>query len=101
MKKQPNFYFNKSKLLLVLLNDNLKPIGGYGGNLALKKYHELTAKKPVKPSRIDLLNEIELCKSVLLNNIELPQDLRIDYQKRYRTAKKKLELIENKLVKTL
>lgn len=99
MKKQPNFYFNKSKLLLIILNDNLQPVGGYGGNLALKKYRELTAKQPAKPSGTDLRNEIELCKLVLLNSVEMPPEIRSDYQRRYRTAKKQLEQLENELIK--
>ena len=100
MKKQPNFYFNRSKLLLVILNDNLQPVGGYGGNLALKKYRELTRKKAVKPSRKDLMDELELCRSVLLKSVNLPPELRADYQKRYRTAKKQLEQLENELIKS-
>ena len=100
MKKQPNFYFNRSKLLLVILNDNLQPVGGYGGNLAHKKYLELTRKKAVKPSRKDLMDELELCRSVLLNSVEIPPEIRSDYQKRYRTAKKQLEQLENELIKS-
>jgi len=97
---QPNYYFNAEKRLLVLLDENYKPVMGYSGKIALDKYREVMVKPAKKPSRNDLLQEIELCKSVLLNQPDdLPADIRSDYQKRYRVAKKMLEQFENKLIK--
>ncbi len=95
--KTPNYYYNKESRLLVMLNDELKPVAGFSGDIAERKYNAFsTAPMPYKPlTRFDLQNEIELCRSVLLNNNNLPPDLRADYQKRYRQATRQLELLTN------
>ena len=95
-----NAYFNQDKSLLVVTDEQFKPVVAFSGQIARRKYEQFkkrTAKR--KLSRKDLQTEIELCKSVLLNTTDLPNDLRADYQKRYRTAQKELEQLENSLIK--
>lgn len=96
-----NLYYNKVKRLLVVTDNRFKPVKAYGGAIAGRKYKEL--KKQMNQPRLshkDLQTEIELCKSVLLKSQNLPAELRAEYQKRYRTAKKLLEQIENSLIKS-
>jgi hypothetical protein len=90
-----NYYFNQEKSLLVLTDENYKPVKAFAGNIARKKFKEIT----VKPSFQDLQKELELCKSVLLNSPEdLPADIRADYQRRYRQLKKAVETAQTELL---
>ena len=90
-------YYHKEKRLLVVTDTSGRVVAGFSGDIAERKYNAFsTAPMPYKPlSRFDLQNEIELCRSVLLNNNNLPPDLRADYQKRYRKATRQLELLTN------
>ncbi len=92
--KTPNYYYNKESRLLVMLNDELKPVAGFSGNIARRKYAELKRQR----SYTDIRTELELCKSVLLSNSNLPDDIRADYQRKYRQLKKAMEQTQNQLL---
>jgi len=94
-----NAYYNKEKNLLVLTDENYKPIGAFSGKIAKKKHQEFKDKWVKKPLTCkDLSDEIELCKSVLLNQTDMPAEIRADYQKRYRQAQAQLKILTNKLL---
>jgi len=90
-----NFYYNKETSFLAILDENFNPVIGYSGNIAKRKYAELSSKKP---SITDLKAELELCKSVLLKSPELEPEIRMTYQRKYRKLKKAIEKAENELL---
>ena len=93
-------YYNPDKKLLVITDRQAKPVAAYGGPIAARKYAQLHRRQLPANSRTDRQNELELCRSVLLNTTDLPPDIRAEYQKRYRMAKKQLEQKENSLIKS-
>jgi len=93
-----NFYYNKTTATLAILDKELRPVIGYSGNIAKRKYQELKNKKT---SLKDLKDEMDICKSILLNTPDLEPEIRASYQKRYRELKKSIEIEENKLIKTI
>ena len=96
-----NAYFNHDKSMLVVTDEQFKPVVAFSGQIARRKYQQFKQRTAARPlSRKDLQTELDLCRSVLLNAPDLPPDIRADYQKRYRTAKKQLEQIENSLIKS-
>jgi len=97
--KRPNFYYNQKTMFLVILNEQLQPVIGYSGKIAQRKYNEMTQKtKSIK----DIKDEMEVCRSVLLNRSDdTPAEIISDYQKRYRELKKQLELKENEQIKNI
>jgi len=72
-------------------------VGVYVGNVRAKgseiRWHKM--------SITDIQTEIDLCKSVLLNQPEdMPAEIIADYQKRYRRLKTLLEVKQNQLIKS-
>jgi hypothetical protein len=95
--KQPNYYYDKDKSLLILTDDNFKPYAAFSGNIGRQKYQEVKAQKL---SITDIKAELEICRSVLLQGPEdMAADIRADYQRRYRIVKNMLRQAENQLIK--
>jgi len=94
--KATNYLFNPDNNLLIITDENNKPVSACSGRRAIKRYRELRMQKK---SITDIKAEMELCKSVLLNSPEdLPVDIRADYQRRYRQLKKAVETAQTELL---